>query len=171
MLKNEEILIAKYYSYGKIIHKVVPDIYLVVVLVKVCQLTVFLSRSLFQMFKTMCQFFSCNFTGRLRFCTYYQIVYNEQCVDENLTSRFYRKYLDRMLQSLLLHYQLNRCSYQFRQHVFTARDLPRTHHLRLRFHTQSPTISKSAFSFNVPTRSLRETSTYRDKQLLCALLT
>ena len=35
-LKNEEILIDKYYSYMKIIHKVVLDIYWVVILVKVC---------------------------------------------------------------------------------------------------------------------------------------
>ena len=35
-LKNEEMLIDKYYSYVKIIHKVVIDIYWVVVLAKVC---------------------------------------------------------------------------------------------------------------------------------------
>ena len=34
----------KYYSYVKIIHKVVLDIYWVIVWLKVCQLTVFLSR-------------------------------------------------------------------------------------------------------------------------------
>ena len=35
-LKNEEILIDKYNSYVKIIHKVVLDIYWVVVLIKAC---------------------------------------------------------------------------------------------------------------------------------------
>ena len=34
----------KYYSYVKIIHKAVLDIYWVIVWLKVCQLTVFLSR-------------------------------------------------------------------------------------------------------------------------------
>ena len=43
-MKNKEILIDKYYSYVKIIHKVVLDIYWVVVLVKVCLLTVFLEQ-------------------------------------------------------------------------------------------------------------------------------